>query len=167
MNLNLYFGYFIKGSIDVPPTVKELDAEDPNRPRSPETFLGGPGIQAEVLAKRSEDSFETNLVETETEVDINDPEKVAEENNEDRQISSEDSEEDSDDDIVVAAGNFTLSSMENNMVSLSQQNNASPSTAGINLKRNNLLTLTNIPGISSGNKVRKKNVSNIYLVILT
>lgn len=157
--------YFIKGSIDVPPTVKELDDEDPNRPRSPESFLGGPGIQAEVLVKRSEDSFETNLVETE--VDINDPEKVVKENNEDRQISSEDSEEDSDDDIVVAAGNFTLSSMENNMVSLSQQNNASPSTAGINLKRNNLLTLTNIPGISSGNKVSNKNYSYTYLVILT
>jgi len=158
MNLNLLFGYFIKGSIDVPPTIKELDDEDPNRPRSPEKFLGGPGIQAEVLVKRSEDSFGTNPVETETETEINDTEKVGEENNEDRQISSEDSEEDSDDDdIVVAAGNFTLSSMENNMVSLSQQNNASPSTAGINLKRNNLLTLTNIPGMSSGNKVSKKN----------
>lgn len=157
LNFNLFFGYFTKGNIDVPPTVKELDDEDPNRPRSPEIFLGGPGIQAEVLVKRSEHSFETNLVETATEVDINIPEKVAEENNEDRQISSEDSEEDSDDDIVVAAGNFTLSSMENNMVSLSQQNNASPSTAGINLKRNNLLTLTNMPGMSSGNKVSKKN----------
>lgn len=156
-NLNLFFGYFIKGSIDVPPIVKELDDEDPNRLRSPETFLGGPGIQADVLVKHSEHSLETNLVETATEVDINVPEKVTEENNEDRQISSEDSEEDSDDDIVVAAGNFTLSSMENNMVSLSQQNNASPSTAGINLKRNNLLTLTNIPGMSSGNKVSKTN----------
>jgi len=155
--LNLFFCYFIKGSIDVLPTVKELDDEDPNRPRSPEIFLGGPGIQAEVLVKRSEHSLETNPVETATEVDIDVTEKVAEENNEDRQISSEDSEEDSDDDIVVAAGDFTLSSMENNMVSLSQQNNASPSTAGINLKRNNLLTLTNIPGMSSGNKVSKKN----------
>jgi len=100
-------------------------------------------------------------------VGINVPEKVAEENNEDTQMSSEDSEEDSDDDIVVAAGNFTLSSMENNMVSLSQQNNASPSTAGINLKRNNLLTLTNIPGMSSGNKVSKKNVLFIYIITLT
>ncbi|XP_025203753.1 pre-mRNA 3'-end-processing factor FIP1-like [Melanaphis sacchari] len=144
------------GSIEVPPTVKELVNEDPNRPRSPEIFLGGTGIKAEALVKPSEDLFETNLSEIATEVGINVPEKVAEENNEDKQISSEDSEEDSDDDIVVAAGNFTLSSMENNMVSLSQQNNASPSTAGINLKRNNLLTLTNIPGMSSGNKHQGK-----------
>lgn len=82
-------------------------------------------------------------------------ENMTEENHDDKQASSEDSEEDSDDDVVVAAGNFTLSSIENNMVSLSQQNNASPSTSGINLKRNNLLTLTNIPGMSAGTKVSK------------
>ncbi|CAH1720796.1 unnamed protein product [Aphis gossypii] len=144
------------GSIDVPPTVKELVNEDSNRPRSPEIFLGEPGSQAEALVKPPDDLFKTNLLETATEVDINVPENVSEENNDDKQISSEDSEEDSDDDIVVAAGNFTLSSMENNMVSLSQQNNTSSSTAGINLKRNNLLTLTNIPGISSGNKHQGK-----------
>jgi len=131
--------------------------EDSNRPRSPEIFLGEPGSQAEALVKPPDDLFETNLLETATEVGINVTENVSEENNEDKQISSEDSEEDSDDDIVVAAGNFTLSSMENNIVSLSQQNNANSSTAGINLKRNNLLTLTNIPGISSGNKVSKTN----------
>jgi len=155
--MNLFFGYFIKGNIDVPPTVKKLDDEDPNRPRSPEIFLGGPGTPAEVQVKRLEHSLETKLAETATEVDIDVTEKLAEENNEYRQLSSEESEEDSDDDIFVAAGDFTLSAMKKNMVSLLQQNNASPSTAGINLKRNNLLTLTNIPGMSSGNKVSKKN----------
>jgi len=104
----------------------------------------------ETLADPPNNLFEDNFIETETEGSTNIPEKITEENNED----SEDSEEDSDDDIVVAAGNFTLSSMENNMASLSQQNNASQSTSGINLKRNNLLTLTNVPGMSAGNKVR-------------
>lgn len=137
------------------PPVKELD-NDPNRPRSPEQFLGGSGIQTETLVEPLKDSFETNKMETATEEESNVPEKIAEENNEDKEISSEDSEEDSDDDIVVAAGNFTLSSMETNMPSLSQQN-TSTSTAGINLKRNNLLTLTNIPGMSAASKV-----SNIF-----
>jgi len=154
LNLNLFFGNFIKGSIDVLPTVKELDDKDRYRPQ---TFFGGPGVQAEVLVKRSKHSLKTNLEETVTEMDINVPEKVAEENNEDRQILSEDSEEDSDDDIVMVAGNFTMSSMNNYMESLSWPNKESPSTAGINLKRNNLLKLTNIPGMSSGNKVSKKN----------
>ncbi|XP_029341576.1 uncharacterized protein LOC115033348 [Acyrthosiphon pisum] len=149
LSLNSYFGHFIKGSIDIPPTVKELDDKDPNRPRSPETFLGGSGVQADVLVKRSEHSLKANLVETVPEMDINVPEK---ENDEDRQISSEDSEENSDDDIVMAAGNFTLSSINNYMASFSQQNNASSS----NLKRNNLLKLTNIPGMSSGNKHQGK-----------
>lgn len=143
------------GSIDVPTPVKELDSNDPNRPRSPETFLVGTGNQAETLVKPLEDSIKTNEMETKTvEEDSNAPEKIAEENNQDKEISSEDSEEDSDDDIVVAAGNFTLSSMETNMASLSQQN-TSPSTAGINLKRNSLLTLTNISGMSTGSKVSK------------
>lgn len=135
------------------PPVKELNNDDPNRPRSPETFLSGQGFQAESLIEPPEDSFEP--LETAIEEGTNISEKVDEENNEDKQISSEDSEEDSDDDIVVAAGNFTLSSMETNMASLSQQTNSSPSTAGINLKRNNLLTLTNIPGLSAGSKVSK------------
>jgi len=142
------------GSIEVPLLVKELD-DDPNRLRSPEIFLGGPGIQTETLINTSENVFETTTMETATEEDSV-SEKIDKDNNNDKQLSSEDSEEDSDDDIVVAAGNFTLSSMENNMVSLSQQNNASPSTAGINLKRNNLLTLTNIPGISTGSKHQGK-----------
>lgn len=133
-----------------------MDASDPNRPRSPEAFLGGPGFQTESLTEPPQDSFET--LETTTEENSNIPEKVDEENNEEKEVSSEDSEEDSDDDIVVAAGNFTLSSMENSLAPLSQQNNASPSTAGINLKRNNLLTLTNIPGVSSGSKVSKANI---------
>lgn len=147
------FFYFIKGSIDGPISVKELVDDDPNRPRSPEIFLGLPGNQTEVSTELPKDSFETNTMEAATEDDTNVSEKIAEENNEDKQISSEDSEEDSDDDIVVAPGNFTLSSMENNMASLLQQNNASPSTAGINLKRNNLLTLTNISGMTAGSKV--------------
>lgn len=138
----------------MPPPVKELNNDDPNRPRSPETFLGGSGIQAETLVESLKESIETNAIETATEEDSDVPGKIAEENNEDKEVSSEDSEEDSDDDIVVAAGNFTLSSMETNMASLSQQN-SSPSTAGINLKRNNLLTLTNIPGMSAGSKVSK------------
>lgn len=138
------------GSIDVPPPVKELDKDDPNRPRSPETFLNGPGNQVGTLAENSENALETNTMEVVSEEGVTVSEKIIEENNKDNEISSEDSEEDSDDDIVVAAGNFTLSSMESNMA---QQNNASPSTAGINLKRNNLLTLTNIPGVSAGNKV--------------
>ncbi|XP_025416965.1 pre-mRNA 3'-end-processing factor FIP1 [Sipha flava] len=143
------------GSIDVPPPVKELINDDPNRPRSPEIFLGGSGIQSESLVEPLKDSVETNTIETATEEDSDAPEKITEENNDDKEISSEDSEEDSDDDIVVAAGNFTLSSMETNMASLSQQN-SSPSTAGINLKRNNLLTLTNIPGMSAGSKHQGK-----------
>jgi hypothetical protein len=146
--------FLFLGSIDVPPPVKELINDDPNRPRSPEIFLGGSGIQSESLVEPLKDSVETNTIETATEEDSDAPEKITEENNDDKEISSEDSEEDSDDDIVVAAGNFTLSSMETNMASLSQQN-SSPSTAGINLKRNNLLTLTNIPGMSAGSKVSK------------
>lgn len=128
-----------------------MDNGDPNRPRSPETFLGGAVIQTDALGKPTDiNMFETNIVETSfVEEGTHIPKKITEENNEDKQVSSEDSEEDSDDDIVVAAGNFTLSSMENSL----PQNSASPSTAGINLKRNNLLTLTNIPGMSSGSKV--------------
>lgn len=141
----------VKGSIDVVPSlVKELDDSDLNRPRSPEIFSDGQGVQMEPLAVPSNNLFEDNSIETETELSTNTPKIIIEENNED----SEDSEEDSDDDVVVAAGNFTLSSMENNMASLSQQNNASQSTSGINLKRNNLLTLTNVPGMSAGSKVR-------------
>lgn len=112
--------------------------------------------QAEVLNDTPESLFETNKMETTAEDDTSVTEKTNDESNEDKQeASSEDSEEDSDDDIVVAAGNFTLSSMENNMASISQQNNVGPATAGINLKRNNLLTLTNIPGMSAGSKVSK------------
>lgn len=146
------------GSIDVIPPlpIKELDDVDPNRLRSPETFLGGSGIQAETLADPSNDSFETNTMISKPEESTDVSENMTEENQEDKQVSSEDSEEDSDDDVVVAAGNFTLSSMENNMATLSQQNNASPSTSGINLKRNNLLTLTNIPGMSTGTKHQGK-----------
>lgn len=150
----------LKGSIDGPITIKELADDDPNRPRSPEIFLGLSGNQTEILTEAPKDSFETNKMEDATEEDANVSEKIAEENNEDKQISSEDSEEDSDDDIVVAPGNFTLSSMENNMASLLQQNNSSPSTAGINLKRNNLLTLTNISGMTAGSKVRCKILSH-------
>lgn len=134
----------------MPPPVKVLLDDDPNRLRNPETFVSGSGIEADSLANPLENSIEINTMETETEEGTKVSEKKGNENNENGQ-DSEDSEEDSDDDIVVAAGNFTLSSMENNMIS--QQNNASQSTAGINLKRNNLLTLTNIPGISAGNKV--------------
>lgn len=131
----------------MPPPAKVINDDDPNRTRSPEIFLSGPpGIQDDDAPENS----------SKTEEGINVPEKIS---NEDKQdVSSEDSEEDSDDDIVVAAGNFTLSSMENNMTSLSQQNNASQSTAGINLKRNNLLTLTNIPGMSAGSKVSKTKI---------
>ncbi|VVC24322.1 Pre-mRNA polyadenylation factor Fip1 [Cinara cedri] len=140
------------GSIDgLTPIKKELDNGDPNRPRSPETFLGGAVIQNDPLDKPTDMN---NLVTSTIEEDII-PEKLAEQNNEDKQMSSEDSEEDSDDDIVVASGHFTLSSMENSAPIL-PQNNASPSTAGINLKRNNLLTLTNIQGMSSGNKNQGK-----------
>lgn len=149
----MWFVCFIKGSIDVPPPIKDLDYDNSNRLRSPEKFSNGSTIQIDTQSKPSND-YETKAMENTTKEDIV-PEKINEENDENKQASSEDSEEDSDDDIVVAAGNFTLSSIENNMASLSQQNNASPSTAGINLKRNNLLTLTNIPGISAGNKVSK------------
>lgn len=144
----------------MPLPIKELDNGDPNRPRSPEIFLGGPGIKTDSL-NNSEKLFETNLMEASAEEDTNIPEKMNDENTEEKPASSEDSEEDSDDDIVVAAGNFTLSSMENNMVS--QQNNANSSTAGINLKRNNLLTLTNVPGVSTGNKVNTI-ILCIYLI---
>lgn len=104
----------------------------------------------EISGDPPNNSNENNSIETETDEVTNVPEKITEENKDD----TEDSEEDSDDDVVVAAGNFTLSSMENNMATLSQQNNATQSTSGINLKRNNLLTLTNIPGVSAGSKVR-------------
>lgn len=144
------------GSIDVPPPVKIID-DDPNRLRSPEIFLSGPAVQDDVLTDALDNSVETKIMDTETEESIIISEKKTEENNEDKQVSSEDSEEDSDDEIVVAAGNFTLSSIENNMPSLTQQNsNANLSSAGINLKRNNLLTLTNIPGISAGSKHQGK-----------
>lgn len=150
------FLFYVKGSIDGLPPIKELDNGDPNRPRSPESFLGGGVIQSDALGKPTDvNMFETNIVDTSAEEEsTNISEKKAEKNNEDKQISSEDSEEDSDDDIVVAAGNFTLSSMESNL----PQTTISPSTAGINLKRNNLLTLTNIPGVSSGNKVSNKTI---------
>lgn len=128
-----------------------MDHDDPNRPRSPEIFSDGPVIQAETLGELLEDSSATELMETASDV----PEKVSEENDKDKQISSEDSDEDSDDDIVVTNEKITLSSMETNMPTLSALNNASPSTAGINLKRNNLLTLTNMPGMSGGSKVSK------------
>lgn len=114
------------------------------------------------MADPFNDSFETNTMISKPEEGTDVSENMTEENHEDKQVSSEDSEEDSDDDVVVAAGNFTLSSIETNMVSLSQQNNASPSTSGINLKRNNLLTLTNIPGISAGTKVSKTFVCIIF-----
>lgn len=145
----------IKGSIDVPPPVKIID-DDPNRLRSPEIFLSGSGVQDDALTDALDNSVETKMMDTETEESIIVSEKKTEENNEDKQVSSEDSEEDSDDEIVVAAGNFTLSSIENNMSSLAQQNSsANLSSAGINLKRNNLLTLANIPGMSAGSKVSK------------
>lgn len=135
--------------------MKAID-DDPNQLRSPETFLSSPGIQADTQINPPDSLVETNMMTNKTEEGTDVSEKKTEENNENKQVSSEDSEEDSDDDIVVAAGNFTLSSMENNMTSLSQQNaNANSSNAGINLKRNNLLTLTNIPGMSTGSKVSK------------
>lgn len=158
------FLFHVKGSIDGLPPIKELDNGDPNRPRSPESFLGGAVVQTDALGKPTNvNMFETNIVETSAQGEST---NIPEKNNEDKQISSEDSEEDSDDDIVVAAGNFTLSSMENSL----PPNTASPSTAGINLKRNNLLTLSNIPGMSSGSKVRKQlnliSVSDTFLLIL-
>lgn len=139
----------------MPLPTKVINDDDSNRPRSPEIFLGGPpGIQTVTLTDSLENATDTNTMEIEEGINV--PEKNSDENNDDKQnASSEDSEEDSDDDIVVAAGNFTLSSMENNIASLSQQNITSQSTAGINLKRNNLLTLTNIPGMSAGSKVSK------------
>lgn len=152
--MQMQYVCYIKGSIDVPPPVKELDYDNSNRLRCPEQFSNGSAVQIEALVEPSNDLLENNTMETIVEEDIV-SDKINEENDENKQVSSEDSEEDSDDDIVVAAGNFTLSSIESNMASLSQQNNASPSTAGINLKRNNLLTLTNIPGVSAGSKVSK------------
>lgn len=136
----------------MPPPIKEFDHDDPNRPRSPEIFLDRSVIQAETLAELPEDSSVTDLIENASDV----PEKISEENDKEKQMSSEDSDEDSDDDIVVTNEKITLSSMETNMTTLSALTNASPSTAGINLKRNNLLTLTNMPGLSAGSKVSKK-----------
>lgn len=156
----------------MPPPIKIID-DDPNRLRSPEIFPSGLEVQDDVLTGALDNLVENKMMDTETEESIIVSEKKTEENNEDKQISSEDSEEDSDDDIVVAAGNFTLSSIENNMSSLTQQNsNANLSSAGINLKRNNLLTLTNIPGISVGSKVSItiwyvmyfKNIYTIYML---
>lgn len=164
----MLFVMCVKGSIDVPIPVKVLDNDDPNRLRSPETFLSVPGIQAEAMINPVDNSVETNVTATEMEQGTIVSEKKPEENNEDKQALSEDSEEDSDDDIVVAAGNFTLSSMENNMASLSQQNsNANSSSAGINLKRNNLLTLTNVPGMSTGSKVSKTNLMLLSKTVYT
>ncbi|XP_050432675.1 pre-mRNA 3'-end-processing factor FIP1 [Adelges cooleyi] len=144
------------GNVDIPPPVKEL-SNDLNRPRSPEAFFNGTGFQSESLSNLPDGSLETNIMETTEKQSESLPEQVPDENDDEKQaVSSEDSEDDSDDDVVVAAGNFTLSALESNMAQHAQQNNASPSTTGINLKRNNLLSLTNSAGLTTGNKQQGK-----------